>query len=45
MAASGCELAGFDIMEVDVHLADIPHSGDRTLEMCVALARELLNES
>ncbi len=42
LAGSGCELAGFDIMEVDVHLADIPHSGDRTVEMCLALARELI---
>jgi arginase family enzyme len=42
LAGSGCELTGFDIMEVDVHLADIPHSGDRTVEMCLAVARELV---
>jgi hypothetical protein len=29
-------------MEIDVHLADIPGSGDRTIEMCAAAAREIM---
>jgi arginase family enzyme len=41
-AARGVELAGFDVMEIDVHLADIPGSGDRTIEMCAAAAREIM---
>ncbi len=42
LAARGMDVAGLDIMEVDVHLADIPGSGDRTVEMCAAFTRELL---
>jgi arginase family enzyme len=38
----GMALAGFDAMEIDVHLADIPASEDRTVEMCAAAARRLL---
>jgi len=30
------------VMEIDVHLADIPGSGDRTIEMCTAAAREIM---
>ena len=42
VAAGGLGLAGFDVMEIDVHLADIPGSGDRTIEMCAAAAREIM---
>jgi arginase family enzyme len=42
VAAGGFGLAGFDVMEIDVHLADIPGSGDRTIEMCAAAAREIM---
>jgi arginase family enzyme len=42
LAERGMDIAGLDIMEIDVHLADIPDSGDRTTEMCTAFARELL---
>ena len=31
LAASGSTLAGMDLMEIDVHLADIPGSSDRTI--------------
>ena len=41
-AARGAEIAGFDVMEIDVHLADIPGSDDRTIEMCAAAAREIM---
>lgn len=40
--ARGAALAGFDLMEIDVHLADIPGSRDRTVAMCAAAAREIL---
>ncbi|MHB8894516.1 MAG: arginase family protein [Candidatus Geothermincolia bacterium] len=42
IASRGGTIAGFDIMEIDVHLADIPGSGDRTVEMAAAAAREML---
>lgn len=42
IATRGLELAGFDVMEIDVHLADIPGSTDRTVEMCAAAARAML---
>jgi arginase family enzyme len=42
VAGRGMALAGFDVMEIDVHLADIPASEDRTVEMCAAAARRLL---
>ena len=41
---AGAELSGMDIMEIDAHLADIPGSGDCTLEMCLAFAREMLGK-
>jgi arginase family enzyme len=40
--SAGSSLAGFDIMEIDVHLADVPGSGDRTVEMCANAAREVM---
>lgn len=43
MARRGIGLAGMDLVEVDVHLADIPGSGDRTVEMCLSFARGLLS--
>ena len=43
LRATGSELAGLDLMEIDVHLADIPDSGDRTVEMCEALAGEIIS--
>ena len=42
LAPAGAELCGFDVMEIDTHLADIPGSGDRTLEMCARAVRALL---
>jgi arginase family enzyme len=42
---AGASLAGFDIMEIDIHLADIPGSGDRTVEMCAKAAREIMRVS
>jgi arginase family enzyme len=45
IASRGAVLAGFDIMEIDVHLADIPGSGDTTVEMCASAAREILRAS
>ncbi len=42
LEATGSQIAGLDIMEIDVHLADIPGSEDRTVEMCASFARELL---
>lgn len=44
LEATGSKIAGLDIMEIDVHLADIPGSGDRTLEMCEVFVAELLAE-
>lgn len=41
----GMRLAGLDMMEMDVHLADVPGSGDRTLEMCAAAVRAVLSEA
>lgn len=43
--SSGSRLAGLDVMEIDVHLADIPGSGDRTVEMCAAAAREIIRRA
>lgn len=40
--STGSRLAGVDVVEVDVHLADIPNSIDRTVEMCAAWLRELI---
>lgn len=42
MERRGAALAGLDVVEVDVHLADIPGSGDRTVEMCLSFVTELL---
>lgn len=39
---TGSPIAGMDVMEIDVHLADIPGSGDRTVEMCAESLRVLL---
>jgi len=41
-ASRGLGLAGFDVMEIDVHLADIPGGADRTIDMCAAAAREIM---
>ena len=38
----GSPLAGIDLMEIDVHLADLPESGDRTVEVCAGAVRELI---
>ncbi len=40
--STGSPVAGLDVVEVDVHLADIPNSIDRTAEMCAAWITELL---
>lgn len=45
IASKGSRLAGLDMMEIDVHLADIPDSGDRTLEMCASAARAVMSET
>jgi arginase family enzyme len=42
IADSGKDLAGFDVMEIDVHLADMPGSPDRTVEMCASAAHRIL---
>jgi len=42
LGSTGSPIAGLDVVEVDVHLADIPNSIDRTVEMCAAWLRELL---
>jgi len=34
-------LAGLDVMEIDVHLADLPESEDRTLEVCAEMVNAL----
>lgn len=39
---SGSTLAGLDVMEVDVHLADIPGSQDDTLELCSSMVAEII---
>ena len=36
-----CRLAGLDIMEIDVHGADVPGSPDRTLEICLEMLERL----
>ncbi|MBK5093518.1 MAG: arginase family protein [Actinobacteria bacterium] len=41
---AGSVLAGLDVMEIDVHLADLPGSEDRTLDTCAAVARTLLKD-
>lgn len=41
-AERGAPLVGFDVMEMDVHLADMPGSDDRTLEMCAGAARAIM---
>lgn len=43
IATAGLEIAGLDVMEIDVHLADIPGSGDRTVEMCEAVVEEIID--
>ncbi len=42
---SGSELAGLDVMEIDVHLADLPGSEDKTVETCAAVVRTFLEGS
>lgn len=38
----GSELAGLDVMEIDVHIADIPGSHDRTVDVCAGVVGEVL---
>jgi len=45
ISSKGARLAGFDLMEIDVHLADIPGTDDRTVEMCAAAARRIIEKS
>jgi len=40
--STGSPVAGLDVVEVDVHLADIPNSIDRTGEMCAAWLQGLI---
>jgi arginase family enzyme len=42
---NGSDLAGLDVMEIDVHLADLPGSEDKTVETCTAVVRTLLEGS
>jgi arginase family enzyme len=42
LGETGSRLDGLDIVEIDTHLADIPGSKDRTLDVCFQMAKTLL---
>ncbi len=37
----GTVLSGLDVMEIDVHLADLPGSPDGTVQICAEMVRTL----
>jgi len=43
IADTGGSLAGLDVMEIDIHLADIPGGSDRTAETMATVVKELID--